>query len=115
VACGQAHIELAEINEAIQKGRLIPDGNVLTPDGQCNVTKVHIVVVVVVIIIIIIIIVIVIIIIIIIIPDGNVLTPDGQCNVTKVLGPGAAYVTGMRSLFFLTRCCVHWRRGCRCM
>ena len=37
----QAHIELAEIHDAIKQGRLTPDGKVLVADGQCNVTKVE--------------------------------------------------------------------------
>lgn len=39
IAVTKAHIDLVEIRDAIAAGRLVPDGDVLTHDGQCNVTK----------------------------------------------------------------------------
>ena len=36
----KAHIELPELKEALAAGRVKPDGTVLLPHGQCNVTKV---------------------------------------------------------------------------
>lgn len=39
IAVTKAHIDLVEIQEAIKAGRLVPDNEVLMPDGQCNVTK----------------------------------------------------------------------------
>lgn len=35
----QAHIELPEIHEAMRAGRLVPDGKILTAEGQVHVTK----------------------------------------------------------------------------
>ena len=40
IAVTRAHIELAEVKIAMEKGRLVPDGKVLLASGQVNITKV---------------------------------------------------------------------------
>lgn len=40
IAITKAHIDLPECKEAIRVKRLIPDGDVITPDGQSHITKV---------------------------------------------------------------------------
>jgi GTP cyclohydrolase II len=40
IAVTKAHIDLPECKEAIRLGRLVPDGDVLTADGQSHITKV---------------------------------------------------------------------------
>ena len=39
IAITKAHIDLPECKEAIRVGRLTPDGDVLTQDGQSHITK----------------------------------------------------------------------------
>ena len=39
IAITQAHLQLPEIQSAIEKGRLVPDGRVLKASGDCVVTK----------------------------------------------------------------------------
>ncbi|CAN0398741.1 unnamed protein product, partial [Discosporangium mesarthrocarpum] len=39
IAVTKAHIDLPEVREAVRLKRLIPDGTVLTSEGQCFVTK----------------------------------------------------------------------------
>jgi len=40
IAVTKAHIDLPECKEAIRVGRLAPDGDVMTEDGQSHITKV---------------------------------------------------------------------------
>lgn len=40
IAITKAHIDLPECKEAIRVGRLVPDGDILTKDGQSHITKV---------------------------------------------------------------------------
>jgi len=42
IAVTKAHIDLPECKEAIRVGRLAPDGDVMTEDGQYHITKVNI-------------------------------------------------------------------------
>ncbi len=42
IACTQAHLTIPEISEAIEKGRLKPDGKIVTEKGDVKVTKVAI-------------------------------------------------------------------------
>lgn len=39
IAVTKAHIDFPEISEAVRNGRLKPDGKILMPDGQVNITK----------------------------------------------------------------------------
>mmetsp|Transcript_17110 Transcript_17110/g.48882 ORF Transcript_17110/g.48882 Transcript_17110/m.48882 type:complete len:457 (+) Transcript_17110:687-2057(+) len=39
IAITKAHIDFPEIKDALREGRLKPDGKILMPDGQVNVTK----------------------------------------------------------------------------
>jgi GTP cyclohydrolase II len=39
IAVTKAHIELAEVQIAMEKGRLVPDGKILLESGQVNITK----------------------------------------------------------------------------
>ena len=42
ISVTKAHLNMPELNEAIRRGRLVPDGAVLTPSGDVRVTKVAI-------------------------------------------------------------------------
>ena len=39
IAVTSAHIFLPELRDAIEKGRIVPDGSLCLPDGSCRVTK----------------------------------------------------------------------------
>lgn len=41
IAVTRAHIDLPEVKEAVRAGRLAPDGNILSKDGQAFITKVR--------------------------------------------------------------------------
>lgn len=40
IAVTKAHIDLPEVREAVRVGRLVPDGKVLSKEGQSFITKV---------------------------------------------------------------------------
>lgn len=41
IAVTRAHIDLPEVKEAVRVGRLVPDVNILSKDGQAFITKVR--------------------------------------------------------------------------
>lgn len=41
IAVTKAHIDLPEVREAVRLGRLVPDGKVLSKEGQSFITKVR--------------------------------------------------------------------------